>query len=70
MKRLFLICVCVMIGIPSFCKVLDHSASTEWMRRGEEKLNANLGKWQLTTYQYVAPGHESIKITNFSTGRK
>ena len=36
----------------------------------EEKLKANLGKWQLTTYQYVAPGHEPIKITNFSTGRK
>lgn len=40
MKRLFLICVCAMICIPSFCKVLAHSASTEWMRRGEEKLNA------------------------------
>ena len=35
----------------------------------EEKLNANLGKWQLTTYQYVAPGHQPVKVTNFSSGR-
>ena len=36
----------------------------------EEKLNAKLGPKEFTTYQYVAPGHEPIKITNFSTGRK
>ena len=36
----------------------------------EEKLNAKLGPKGFTTYQYVAPGHEPIKITNFSTGRK
>ena len=36
----------------------------------EEKLNAKLGPKEFTAYQYVAPGHEPIKITNFSTGRK
>ena len=36
----------------------------------EEKLKAKLGPKEFTTYQYVAPGHEPIKITNFSTGRK
>ena len=44
--------------------------TAEEKKQMEEKLNANLGKWQLTTYQYVSPGHEPIKITNFSTGRK
>ena len=29
----------------------------------EEKLNAKLGPKGFTTYQYVAPGHEPVKIT-------
>ena len=35
----------------------------------EEKLNAKLGPKEFTTYQYVAPGHEPVKITNFSSSR-
>lgn len=49
MKRLFLICICVLITLPSFGKVLAHSASTEWMKRGEEKLNAARSN---TTYYF------------------
>lgn len=49
MKRLFLICICALITLPSFGKVLAHSASTEWMKRGEEKLNAARSN---TTYYF------------------
>ena len=35
----------------------------------EEKLNAKLGPKEFTTYRYVAPGHEPVKITNFSSSR-
>lgn len=49
MKHLFLICICVLITLPSFGKVLAHSASTEWMKRGEEKLNAARSN---TTYYF------------------
>ncbi|MBO5703898.1 MAG: hypothetical protein J6R91_04950 [Bacteroidaceae bacterium] len=41
MKQFFLICLCMMMSLPSFCKVLKHSENTEWMRCGEEKLNAS-----------------------------
>ena len=51
-------------------RIVYVAKTAEEKKQMEEKLNANLGKWQLTTYQYVAPGHKPIKITNFSTGRK
>ena len=51
-------------------RIVYVAKTAEEKKQMEEKLNANLGKWQRTTYQYVAPGHEPVKITNFSTGRK
>ena len=49
MKRLFIICVCILLTVPSFSKVLEHSTRTDWMRTGEEKLNARRTN---TTYYF------------------
>ena len=49
MKRLFFICVCILLTVPSFSKVLEHSTRTDWMRTGEEKLNARRTN---TTYYF------------------
>ena len=54
----------------------DHSGrivyvakTAEEKKQLEEKLNAKLGPKEFTTYQYVAPGHQPVKVTNFSSGR-
>ena len=51
-------------------RIVYVAKTAEEKKQLEEKLNAKLGPKGFTTYQYVAPGHEPIKITNFSTGRK
>ena len=51
-------------------RIVYVAKTAEEKKQLEEKLNAKLGPKEFTTYQYVAPGHEPIKITNFSTGRK
>ena len=42
-------------------RIVYVAKTAEEKKQLEEKLNANLGKWQLTTYQYSAPGYENIK---------
>lgn len=42
-------CVCVLLSMSSFSKVLEHSSRTDWMRTGEEKLNARRTN---TTYYF------------------
>ena len=50
-------------------RIVYVAKTAEEKKQLEEKLNAKLGPKEFTTYQYVAPGHQPVKVTNFSSGR-